>query len=201
MKPPAGAPPSRIAAVLLGLARVMRGRKDGLLQFGDSAEAVLAALAPLLAFLVVGAILSLVGGNRDALEYVALATVVLLGSLVFSFEVARRWGRARQWFRFATAFCWCQWAGPLMLVAAMVLMMLLLAAGVEAHAATAIGIVLLSAYGLWLHWFLARHALDLSGWRAVVLVVVMMTLTFLLTLVPELAGYAVNGPPPSPSPS
>ncbi len=199
MKPPADTPPppSRMGAVLLGVARVARGRKDGLLQFGDSPEAVLAALAPLLAFLMVGAVLSLVGGSRDAVEYVALATVVLLGPLVFSFEIARRWGRARQWFRFATAFCWCQWAGPMMLAGAMLLMMLLMAAGVDGNAATGIGMAVLFGYGVWLHWFLARNALDLKPGRALVLVIAMMVLTFLVTLLPEMADYALNGPPPA----
>ena len=65
MKPPAETP-SRMGTVLLGIARVARGRKDGLLQFGDTPEAVLAALAPLVAFLLVGAVLGLVSGSRGS---------------------------------------------------------------------------------------------------------------------------------------
>ncbi len=37
---------------------VARGRAEGLLQFGDTPQAVLAALAPLAAFLLVGVLLA-----------------------------------------------------------------------------------------------------------------------------------------------
>ena len=193
MKPPGKTPldktPPRMAAVLLGIARVARGRKDGLLQFGDTAQAVLAALAPLVAFLLVGALIGLLGGSRDAVEDVAAVTVGLLGPLVLSFEFARRWGRAGQWYRFATAFCWCQWAAPMVLLAVLVLMSVLMAGGMGESTAAGVGVAGLFGYGLWLHWFLARNALDLSALRAV--------LTTGLIILPQLADYAVNGAPPS----
>ena len=196
MKPPAKTPP-RVATVLLGIARVARGRKDGLQHFGDSAQAVLAALAPLVAFLLVGAAIALLGRSRDALEDVAAVTVGLLGPLVLSFEFARRWGRAGRWFRFATAYCWCQWAAPMVLVAVLLLMAVLMAGGTSQTAAAGVGVALLFGYGLWLHWFLARNALDLSALRAVLLVAGVNLLTTGLIILPQLADYAVNGPPPS----
>ncbi len=186
-----------MASVLIGIARVARGRKDGLLQFGDTAQAVLAALAPLVAFLLVGAVIGLVGGSRDAVEDVAAITVGLLGPLVLSFEFARRWGRAARWYRFATAFCWCQWAAPMVLMAVLVLMAMLMAGGISETAAATVGVGCLFGYGLWLHWFLARNALDLSALRAAILVVGVNVLTTVLIVVPQLADYVVNGSPPS----
>ena len=195
--PPAETPPSRMATVLLGIARVARGRKDGLQQFGDTAQAVLAALAPLVAFLLVGAIVGLIGGSREAVEDVAVVTIVLLAPLVFSFEIARRWGRGHEWFRFATAFCWCQWAAPMVLVVVLILMAFLMGGGVGENTAAGIGVACLFGYGLWLHWFLARNALDLTASRAVILVLAVNVLTTAVILLPQLADYAVNGPPPS----
>ena len=158
---------------------------------------MLAALAPLVAFLLVGALIGLLGGSRDAVEDVAAVTVGLLGPLVLSFEFARRWGRAGQWYRFATAFCWCQWAAPMVLLAVLVLMSVLMAGGMGESTAAGVGVAGLFGYGLWLHWFLARNALDLSALRAVILVAGVNLLTTGLIILPQLADYAVNGAPPS----
>ncbi len=198
MKPP-NATPSRMAGVLLGIARVARGRKDGLLQFGETPQALLASMAPLVAFLLVGGALALVSGSRDAVEYVAVLAVLWLAPLVVSFEIARYWDRANEWFRFATAFCWCQWAGPMALVAVMLLMALLMAGGLSENAAAGVGLVSLFAYGLWLNWFLARHALGVSPLRAVIMVVGTNAVTTALIALPQAADYLVNGPLPSPS--
>ena len=131
------------------------------------------------------------------MEDIAAITVGLLGPLVLSFEIARRWGRAAQWYRFATAFCWCQWAAPMVLMAVLVLMALLMAGGISETAAATVGVACLFGYGLWLHWFLARNALDLSAMRAVILVVGVNVFTTVLIILPQLADYAVNGSPPS----
>ncbi len=44
----------------------------------------------------------------------------------------------------------------------------------------------LGGYALWLHWFLARHGLALSRFRAALLVVVVNLGTALLVLAPRL---------------
>ena len=197
MKPPSSQTPARMATVLLAITRVARGRKDGLQQFGDSAQALLGALAPLVAFLLVGAVLGLITGSREAVEDMAAFTVLLLAPLVVSFEIARRWDRANQWFRFAVAFCWCQWAGPMALVAVMILMALLMAGGVSENGAASVGLTCLAIYAFWLHWFLARHALDLRPGRALLMVIAVDLVTFAMFALPQLADYAVNGPPAS----
>ena len=184
-------------AILLGIARVARGRADGVQQFGDTAQSVLAAMAPLIAFLLVGALIGLVAGKREAVADVASVTIGLLGPIVLSYEFARRWGRAAEWYRFATAFCWCQWAAPMVLVAVLMLVAILIAGGVPEIAAGVAGVVALFGYGLWLHWFLARHALGLSGLRALILVLSVNVLTSILVILPQAADYAMNGLPPS----
>ena len=52
-------------------------------------------------------------GSRDAVEYVAvLATVVAAGPAGVLVRDRPAVGpHPTEWFRFATAFCWCQWAG------------------------------------------------------------------------------------------
>lgn len=197
MKPPA-AKPSRAGAVLLGIARVARGRKDGLLQFGDTAQAVLGSLAPLVAFLLVGAVLGLVSGSRGTVEYMAVASVILLAPLVVTFEFARVWGRPNQWFRFAAAFCWCQWAGPMVLLAVTLLMLVLVLGGFTDTGAMSVGLACLVIYGLWLNWFLVRHALGVTALRALLVVVCTNIVTTGLVMLPERADYVVNGPSQSP---
>ena len=46
----------------------------------------------------------------------------------------------------------------------------------------------LGTYGLWLHWFLARKALALSGFRAVVLVFLVNVGTALVVMGPRMLG-------------
>ncbi len=191
-------PPRRpFTNVLLGIMLVARGRAEGLRQFGDTPQSVLAALAPLLAFLLVGVVLGLLGRNRQAVTDAAGVSVGLLGPLVLSFEVARWWGRAPLWRRFATAFCWCQWAAPVVLAAVLMLMAVLMGIGFSGDAAAGTGVALLFSYGLWLNWFLARHALSLTRWRAAAMVAMVNVATALLILVPQVADYLVNGIPAS----
>ena len=190
-------PKQPFASVLLGVMLVARGRAEGLRQFGDTSQSVLAALAPLLAFLLVAVLLALLGRNWQAVTDVAGVSVGLLGPLVLSFEVARRWDRAAQWRRFATAFCWCQWAAPIVLAVVLVLMAILMAAGVSDNAAAGTGVAVLFGYGLWLNWFLARHALVLTKWRAVAIVAIVNVATILLILIPQVADHLLNGIPAS----
>jgi hypothetical protein len=163
------------------------------LQFGDTAQSVLSALAPLVALLLVIALLGLLTQSRDAVEDVATLTVMLLCPLVLSFEIARRWGRAAQWYRFATAYCWSQWAYPLVLFAVLFGTSILMTAGLSENAAAGVGAVALIVYTFWLSWFVARHALEISGLRALALVVGVSVLTSVVTAAPMFADYAVNG--------
>ncbi len=195
MKPPEK-PPVPFGAVMVGIAQVARGRAEGLEKFGNTPQAVLAAMTPLMAFVLVGGALALLVGKLDGLATFAAVTVALLGSLVLSFEIARLMGRGGKWLRFAAAFCWCQWATPVVFGGMVVVMSLLIAAGLSDVTAVGIGMVVLVCYGLWLHWFLARHALALSGLRAAMLVFGVNMGTTLLISIPQWADYLMNGPSP-----
>src|SRR5689334_22426310 len=105
---------SRPGSVVLGVLRLARGRADGLDQFGNTPQAFLASLAPLVAFPLVGGILMLSGGGGLAALAETLATFcALLAPPVLSAALARLWNREGLWLHFATAFNWCQWAIPM----------------------------------------------------------------------------------------
>ena len=130
MKPPNPSRPS-MRSVVIGILLVARGRADGLRLFGDTSQSVLSGLAPLGAFLLVGVVAALVGHDRETLTDLLSVSIGFLGPLVLSFEVARRWNRAAQWRRFATAFCWCQWAAPLALAVVLILMAIMMTVGIQ----------------------------------------------------------------------
>jgi len=186
--------PPRTRRILLGIFRVATGRPDGLAQFGDTAEAFLGSLAPLVAFPTVGTLLMLSQGGGIAALSDLLATIcALLAPAVLSYELARRWGRAAAWTRFAVAFNWCQWAIPIMALGLVVLAGMLLALGVPSDVGLVLVVAGLGGYGLWLHWFLARHALGLGAGRAAVLVVGVNFATIALVLAPRLLMLAFGG--------
>ncbi|WP_158742483.1 hypothetical protein [Acidisphaera sp. L21] len=194
MKPPNPSRPS-MRSVVIGILLVARGRADGLRLFGDTSQSVLSGLAPLGAFLLVGVVAALVGHDRETLTDLLSVSIGFLGPLVLSFEVARRWNRAAQWRRFATAFCWCQWAAPLALAVVLILMAIMMTVGIQPEIAAGVGVALMFAYAVWLNWFLARHALELTPLRAVALVVIVNFLTIMLILVPQVVSQMANGAP------
>jgi hypothetical protein len=186
--------PPRTRSILFGIFRVATGRADGLAQFGDTPEAFLGSLAPLVAFPLVGALLMLSQGEGLAALSDLLATFcALLGPAVVSYELARHWGRAALWTRFAVAFNWCQWAIPILAVGLVVLAGILLTLGVPSEVGVALVVAGLGGYGLWLHWFLARHGLGLGAGRAALLVVGVNLATVLLVLGPRLLVLAFGG--------
>jgi hypothetical protein len=174
-------------SVLRGIARIALGRADGLAQFTGTSQGFLASLAPLIAFPLVGTLLLLFGGGGLSAIANFLATLaVLLAPPVLSYEFARLWQRQDRWLRFATAFNWCQWVLPVLAAALLVVLGIAMQAGLSEDAATILLIVALTSYGLWLHWFLARHGLALSRFRAALLVVCVNLGTALLVLAPRL---------------
>jgi hypothetical protein len=180
--------------IMRGILRLASFHADGLDQFGDTPEAFLASLAPLVAFPLVGAALMLLGGGGLAALSDLLATLcALLAPPVLSHELAQVWGCATRWTRFATAFNWCQWAIPV--VASMLVLMagLLMALGVPNEACLGFVVVGLAAYGMWLHWFLARHGLGLGRGKAILLVVGVNLVTVMLVLGPRLLVLAMGG--------
>ena len=173
--------------ILRGVLLLARGRAEGLRQFGDTPQAFLASLAPLIAFPLVGYLLLAAGGHGATAIAGLLGTLcALLAPPVISFELTRWWGRQELWLRYATAVNWCQWAIPLLASALLLVVYPVLAQLLSDNAAGVAVIAAIAAYALWLHWFLARHALALSGARAALLVGLVNLGTALLVLGPRL---------------
>jgi hypothetical protein len=177
--------------ILRGIARLAFGRADGLAQFGDTRQAFLASLFPLIVFPVLGELLVAMRGDMPSLTDLLATLCALLAPPVLSFSIARHWGREALWPRFATAFNWCQWAIPAIALLLLLAVSLLIALGVPQEVAGHLWILALAGYGVWLHWFLARRALNLSVMRAVALVVLVNAATVALVVGPLLiAGLA-----------
>lgn len=177
--------------VALGILLLARGRADGFIHFDATPQAVLSSLAPWAAITIVAFALSLVSSHAVVLQtYLLAGAVGLLAQLVVSFELARRWGRGAEWFRFAAAFCWCHWATPIAMLALILIMSVLLAMGIAEESVARVGVVALMGYGLWLHWFLAWRGLDLTRLRALALVLIVDAVTLVLINLPEWAAMS-----------
>lgn len=156
--------------MVVGIARLARGRADGMAQFGDTVPAFLASLTPLLAFPLVGGFALLVSGQAaDALHVFLVSCVALLAPPVLSHALARLWGQEAAWLRYATAFNWCQWAIPLAALTLLLVLRPVLGSGPAAGSTFLLG---LGVYTLWLQSFLARHGLGVSWTRALAVVLV-----------------------------
>ena len=190
----AGGQRPRLGTIVVGITRLARGRADGFDHFGATREAFLASLAPLVAFPLVGAALMLLGGGgRNALSDLLATLCALLAPPVLSFEVARLWGREAAWLRYATAFNWCQWVIPVMASVLLVAGGILAGLGLPRGFVSAGVVFGLVGYGLWLHWFVARHGLGLSGLRAVAMVLGVNLATVALVLGPRMLALALGG--------
>ena len=181
--------------VLLGVARLARGRGDGIALFGATPEAFIRSLLPLLGFSVLGSLMFLaIGSQRDALELFLLSLVAQLAPPVLSHAIATRWGREEDWLRYATAMNWCQVLLPFALLA--VLLGVNVGATLGLDVKPVIGLVWLGALGyvLWLSWVVARHGLDLSRTRAAVLVLMVVLGTSLLAQLPGVVAGLSQDP-------
>ena len=178
---------------LLGAARLAIGRGDGMVRFGDSPQAFLASLAPLVAFPLVGALVLVFSGSPGlALAALLLTLVAQLSPPVVSHWLAVRWGREDDWLRFATAFNWCQWAIPVAAVTMLVALQTIAGNSMSVETAGQVLVLGLAAYGLWLHWTVARHGLDLSRGRAALLVLIVNAVTIALVIVPRMVAQALQ---------
>jgi hypothetical protein len=174
---------------IVGVARVAVGRVDGLRRFGGTVQSFLTSLAPLIAFPLAGALIELVReGLLPALTLILVTLVAQLTPPVLSHALARWWGREDQWLHYATAYNWCYWALPVVLALLMIVLGTAAGAGLPQTVAAQGVVAGLAAYSLWLHWFLARHALALSRGKAALLVVLVNAGTLILALGPALLG-------------
>jgi hypothetical protein len=172
---PLGQP--RRSGIMAGLRALARGDASGLAQFGHTPRAFLASLVPLIALPVAVALITLGrGAFVRALADLAAAVCVLLVPPVISHALAVRWQRTAWWLRFAVAFNWCQFGLSVLCMALLIALGIVLGATgqttVTDGIATAVVALCLTivGYGLWLHWFVARNGLNVSGGRAALLV-------------------------------
>lgn len=171
---------------IIGAAQLAIGRPAGMARFGDSPQAFLASLAPLIAFPLVGAVFLLlkVGAVRAATTFL-LTLVAQLAPAVLSHAMAVRWDREAAWLRYATAFNWCQWAIPIAAFVVLLLLQLADGGGLSDEAASDLLLVVLAGYGIFLHWMLARYGLSLRAGRAMLLVLLVNAGTVALVLGPR----------------
>lgn len=177
-----------------GIARLAFFNRSGFVAVGHTRQAFLASLAPVVAFVLVGAAVQSLSGNwRLGLGSLLQSLVVVAGQPVLSHLIATRWGRQSQWLRYATAINWCQFAIP---IVAMLFVTLALLAGStlgpdDRGVYAVMGCIL--TYAVLLNGFIAWRGLDLPLWRAVLLVVLVTIGLGILVMVPEFARLALMG--------
>lgn len=186
--------PSR-SNILRGVLLICRGRVEGLAEIGAGPEFFLSSLAPMIAFPLVGCVLMASQGRVvDGITDFLASMIAVLAPPVISQFLAQRWGKSAGWFRFATAFNWCQWVLPLLGAILVLIAGGLVQAGLPLKAAIILLSCLLLAYAFWLHWFLARHALGFSRGRALGFVALVNLGTLLLVGLPQVAGMLAGAP-------
>jgi hypothetical protein len=182
--------------LLGGIIRLVCFDRSGFAVVGNTPQAFLSSLSPLIAFLLVGSALEVLSwGWRTGVGDGLQTLCVVLGQPVISNYLARRWKREDRWFRYATAMNWCQVAipvlGALLLTAALLLGSLGFAPRVIAYGA--FGVIFF--YATILNWFLAWRGLDLSVWRAIgFLVLVTLGLAAVLAIPVALRAAQVGLP-------
>lgn len=180
-------PRRTVSPILRGVGLIARGRASGLNCFRDTTQAFLYSLAPGVGIMAASVVESLAEGDGiRAMAEIPGTVCVLLAPSVLSYEMARFWGREAFWHRYIVAFNWCQWLLPLIAFVLLVGLSLLQPAGIDPQTALPVLVVCLAAYALWLNWFLARHGLALSGWRAAGLVAVVNAGTMAIVFGPTL---------------
>ncbi len=180
---------------LLGVARLARGRPEGMAQFGDTPQAFLSSLAPLIALSLVGsALMTQRFEPVIALTLFLMALILQLGQHVVSHAIAVRWNREEDWLRYAVATNWCQLLAPVVGIVMLFGVQIVVGLGAPAMGAIKAGFVMLAVYLVWLQWLVARHGLDLSRGRAAGMVALVTTVTYAMVTVPSLlAALMENG--------
>ncbi len=183
------------ARTIRAIIGVARGRPEALGLFVATPQAFITSLIPLIVVPVLNGLLTQRQPTLFRIIVDLLTSVAaLLVPPVLTHAIASRWGREAYWLRFAVAFNWCQLG---LLLAAMGGLLLLTSMAGADMAIMVVGVI--GIYALWLHWFLARHGLDLPPARAVMLVLAVHAATTLVVLVPRLISAILRAPAAVPS--
>ncbi len=195
---PADRPNGRVG---FGLLMIGTGRVAGFAQFGDSIDAFLASLAPLLGCLIVlCGVLAWYGRPLSGLSALLTGVCGLLAPLIIADGFCRLWQRRQHWALYANVLNCAQWLMLAVLLLIVPLASLGVAAGLPTPQAVLLVMGAFGLYMLWFHWFTARHVLDLSpGRAALVMLAVVFGTGALLQLPVLLAGKPMTGAFPSPA--
>jgi len=175
--------------IMRGLWLLATGRPGGIKEFSASMEGLTASLGPLIAFPLVGAAITAYQGQPElaALAFLARLCAVLAVPLL-TFEAARLMRREALWMRTATALNWSFWmVVPLIFIAA-VAGALLVTAGLDQTRAEYAAMGMILGYLLWFQWFAIRSGLQISRFKAALLVIVMCLAVAVLTAGPMMVG-------------
>ncbi len=185
---PLGQP--RKSGIIAGLLRLARGDASGIMLFGHTPRDFLISLIPLVTLPLVVALATLAKGEvLRALADLAAAVCILLVPPVISHALAQRWNREDPWLRFAVAFNWCQFGLSVLCMALLIGLGIVFGASGSTPgsdgvvAAVVVLCIAIVGYGLWLHWFVARWGLGVSGGRAAFLVLATYFGTFATLIV------------------
>ncbi len=169
----------------MGLLLLAIGRREGLAEFGNTPDAYLASLAPLIAFALVSCVAAAAtGAPRMAAQWFFLVLCSWLAPAVISHPLCRRWQATAYWPRYVNILNWAQFLMFLVILAVSAAARAAMAAGLPPSSAVlAVGIAVL-VYAVWFHWFVARGTLQLSRWRTVLLLLAVVAGTNLIVSVP-----------------
>ena len=186
--------------VALGLLLIGTGRAAGFAQFGANADAFLASLAPLLAILIVlGGVIAWSGHPWAGLSAVLTGVCDLLAPAVIAELFCRLWHRRQHWALYANVLNCAQWLMVAVLLLLLPVASLGSAMGLSMQQAGLLLMGLFGLYVMWFHWFAARHTLDLSRPRALLVMLAVVFGTGLLLQAPLLlAGKKLANNPLAP---
>jgi len=156
------------------------GRSAGFEHFGTDAHAYLASLAPLVAFaLVWGGIVAVASTPLVGIKVFLVILIYTIAPVVIAHPLCRRWQRDALWAMYANIVNWSK---------LLIVMLAPMAFGLSEAAPPVAGAVFLGflGYSFWFQWFTARGALRISGWRALLLVIVTQAGSNLLVFLPLL---------------
>lgn len=179
--------------ILRGVSLIARGRAEGLNCFRDTPQAFLYSLAPGLGIMAATVFEGVAeGSGAGAFSDIPGTICVILAPAVVSYELARFWGREAFWNRYIVAFNWCQWLLPVIAFVMVLILALLRFAGIDSRSGLRILLVCLAGYAIWMNWFLARHGLALTAWRAIGMVVAMNLVTVAIVLGPTMLAASLE---------
>ncbi len=175
--------------ILRGLLLLARGRAEGIKEFDNTENALTASLAPLIAFPLVGAVITAVNGapRLAIIGFLARLCAVLAAPLIV-FELARLSGRRSLWLRTAAALDWSFWLLVPLLLAAGIVGGCLVAAGVGQNHAIAGAFAAILAFLFWSQWFVVRAGLNLRPVAAAAVVAAVWLAIALCSAGPGLIG-------------